>query len=106
MGHLHVAKYLIEGQQCDPVCRRNDGQIPLHFACYRGHLNIVQYLIEEQHINHSNKVNILISGIPLHLSLNEYFAKLYDKHQYNRAYRYGWTPIHLACQEGHLARCD
>ena len=46
-GHLHIAKYLIEEYKCDPTCKKNTGETPLHFACKRGHLNVAKYLIEE-----------------------------------------------------------
>ena len=46
-GNLDVICYLIEECKCDPMCRRNDGWTPLHFACAGGNVNVVKYLITQ-----------------------------------------------------------
>ena len=58
-GHLHIIKYLINEQRCDPLCcdkmhtcnnplRCNvvDGT-PLHWAAGCGELNVVKYFVED-----------------------------------------------------------
>ena len=56
-GHLDVAKYLIEEQQCDPACRNNNSWTPLRLACRNGHLEVAKYLIEEEQCDPACKNN-------------------------------------------------
>ena len=41
---LNVIRYLIEECKCDPMCRANNGWIPLHLACSGSNVNAVKYL--------------------------------------------------------------
>ena len=57
-GHLHIIKYLIKEQRCNPLCL--DKEItrdlllcnvvhgtPLHWAAGYGELNVVKYFVED-----------------------------------------------------------
>lgn len=70
--NLHIMKYLIDEQGCDPSCLDTDQETPLHHAACEGHLHVIKYLIDEQRCYSS--------------SLNR------DKE----------TPLHLAAYSGHL----
>jgi len=69
---LHIMKYLIDEQGCDPSCLDTDQETTLHHAACKGYLHVIRYLIDEQRCYSS--------------SLNR------DKE----------TPFHLAAYSGYL----
>ena len=56
-GHLHIVKYLIDEQGCDPLsqCLDRDKSTPLHCAARNGHLDIVRFLTLEKHCNPTSR---------------------------------------------------
>jgi len=51
MGHLDIAKFLIEEANVDVNSFGDVGWTALHYAAERGHLNIVGWLVEERKVN-------------------------------------------------------
>ena len=49
LGHLHIVKYLIDEQGCNPSCLDDLGYIPLHCSAMLGHMDIVKFLTVENH---------------------------------------------------------
>ena len=47
-GHLHIVKYLIDEQGCNPSCLDEDKYTPLHCAAIKGHINVVKFLTMEK----------------------------------------------------------
>ena len=66
-GHLHVVKYLIEKQHCDPRHLDKNGWTPLHCAIgasEENRMKVVKYLIETCHCD--PKCVSKIGWTPLH----------------------------------------
>ena len=63
-GQLHIVKYLIDEQGCDPSCLDRNKEIPLHRAASNGHLDIVKFLTLEKHCNSNQRT--IHSNTPLH----------------------------------------
>ena len=58
----------MEQYHCDPNCRDNNGDTPLHVACHKGHVDIVRYLVSEEGCSTACQNND--SDIPLRLAYN------------------------------------
>ena len=64
--------YLVDEEQCNPACTKNNDCTPLHLACQNGHLDVAKYLVDEKKCNPACTNND------------------------------GWTPLHSACLTGQL----
>ena len=64
---MDTVKYLIEEQQCNPICRDKFGNTPLRYAAGHGKTEIVEYLITKHQCDpqHGNNDG-LITKQPLH----------------------------------------
>ena len=51
IGHLDVAKYLVDEKQCNSACADNNGWTAVHVACQNGHLDVAKYLVDEKQCN-------------------------------------------------------
>ena len=94
-GHLAVVKYFILQNNCNPQCSDDNGFTPLHLACVSGHLHVVKYLIEEQKCSHEPEAKLTPEMVKKVLGLpNTLFESTFTND--------GITPLHLACEGGHL----
>ena len=130
-GHLHIIKCLISDHKCNPHCTDNDGCTPLHAASESGNIETVEYLITEQgcdpHVGdsignaplhyaskggHLDVVQCLITEfnsdpqIPIASNSGPQQIDLMHIFDCNCSAEYssenGNTPLHSACQNGHL----
>ena len=119
-GQLDVVKYLTSKRYCDPQKRYKQGQTPLLVACKHGHLPIIQYLITEEHCNQGWQEQLLQSAckyghwnIVLYLVTEQHCDPhqalraacqhgLKDVIQYFVTEQHCETPLHVACESGHL----
>ena len=46
-GHLHIVKYLINQQDCNPSCLDENKFTPLHCAAMMGQIDVVKFLTAE-----------------------------------------------------------
>ena len=106
VGHLHIMKYLIDEQQCDPSCVDRNNQTPLHQAAGCGHLDIVKFLTLEKHCNPTSRNSYGTTPIHRaaqhgHLEILKFFITDL-KCSPNIPGQYGGTPLHYAAAKGHL----
>ena len=50
--HLHIVKYLIDQQGCNPSCLDDYGYTPLHCATVKEHIDIVKFFTVEKGCSH------------------------------------------------------
>ena len=103
---MDIIKYLITEHGCDPALPDNDGDMPIHIACFCGQLNVVKYLITEMKCNpkcprkdgRSPLHHVCDNG---HMDIIKY---LITEHGCDSALpdNDGNMPIHIACLGGQL----
>ena len=92
--------------KCNPDCKDDAKNTPLHFAAYNGHLEIVKYLTTEMFSDPMSKSKY--GETPLHyacenghLNIAQYLIR--EEHcNPSCKNKYGETPLHYACENGHL----
>ena len=105
-GHIHIMKYLIEEQGCDPSCLKTDKGTPLHRAAYKGHLDIVKFLTLGKHCNPASRN--CDGTTPIHCAAQHGQLEILKffitdlKSSPNIPGQYGRTPLHYAAEGGHL----
>eukprot|EP01064_Diplonema_japonicum_P026439 TRINITY_DN3785_c2_g1_i5.p1 TRINITY_DN3785_c2_g1~~TRINITY_DN3785_c2_g1_i5.p1 ORF type:complete len:148 (-),score=1.07 TRINITY_DN3785_c2_g1_i5:181-624(-) len=75
----------------DPGARSNEGWTPVHQAADSGNLKILKYLVETRGTGIYGWTTVHLAAIA------KYFVKTRGVKSNN-----GWTPVHLASQNGHL----
>ena len=48
-GYLHIVKYLIDEQGCNPSCLDDLKCTPLHYAAMNGQIEIMKFITIEKH---------------------------------------------------------
>ena len=103
---MHIVKYLIDEQGCDPSCLKEDKGTPLHCAARNGHLDIVKFLILEKHCNPTSRK--CYGTTPIHWAAQHGHLEILKffitdlKCSADIPGRYGYTPLHYAAEVGHL----
>ena len=105
-GHIHIMKYLIEEQGCDPSYLTTDKYTPLHYAASMGHLDIVKFLTLEKHCNPTSRNSCGTTPIHWaawygHLEILKFFITDL-KCSPNILGFHGRTPLHYATERGCL----
>ena len=114
-----MVRYLIGECRCDPMCKNNGGNTPLHVACRKRHIEMVWYLIGVCRCDPMCKNND--GDTPLHVAcvyggigmvrylISEFRCDLMSKNEN------GDSPLHFACIYGNIemvrylideCRCD
>ena len=106
-GWIDIVMTLISEYQCNPMCRSNNDNTPLHFACsQKGNLRIIQYLINECRCDPISKNRS--ADTPLHeacrygdIEMVRYLIRgcRCDPMSENND---GNTPLHVACGNGDI----
>lgn len=105
-GHPEVVRFLLTFPQTNVDHRNDTGQSALHYACSKDHMAIVLALINAgAELNPQDDRG----ATPLHRAAckgNQRIVNLLmgyrNRLQINLANREGDTPLHLACEDGHV----
>ena len=103
----HLVKHLIEVQNCDPNCKGNKGEVPLHAASNNGHLAIVKYLVDTHHCDPQVKADnnwtpLNFAAVNGHLTLVKHLIEVQNCDPNSKDNK-GWVSLHYASHNGHLA---
>ena len=108
-GHLEIVKYLIESEACDPTSTDHMKQTALHHACTCGNLETVKCLTQYNKVDQCNKMgqnslHLTCTGGSTATDIIEFFIEIKQLTLETISLKdtYGNTPLHYACQNGHL----
>ena len=106
-GDLDIVQYLVNEVGCDVNGLDNEAYTPLHRAIEYGHLPIVQYLLSQPQCNCETRSNNC-GMYPLHHAAGFGYLEIIKALDgrgcdINVLDDKGYTPIHIACNNGHLS---
>ena len=103
---MNIIQYLITELGCDPTTPNNNGDLPLHIACFNGHLNATKYFINEQNCDTNSRGQHGLTPLHFasdggHMNIIQYLITELgcDPSTPNNN---GSLPLHNACLKGHL----
>lgn len=101
-GHLNILRFFLEDMHCDPYVCDKAGNTLLHTAAEYGQLEVVEYLTHSELFTNmqlqANPLEFMIFG------MDEFTKHLIERFKMdpNVTNSYGFKPIHLAAECGHL----
>ena len=108
-GHVDIARYLVEENQCDPMSKSTSGHTSLSLACKYGHIDFVRYLVDEQLVDPTYAISETLTPLLLacsegHLDVVKYLIEKGCDHTQTFQVKDGYVAnlLHLTAMGGHV----